>query len=227
MSSKIEEIKQNIAHKTREKYLIQARKRKSRSDMRKKAKRSITDLKEILTEIGNLDKSENDYALIFQEDKPYFDMLEVCNSAYSESYKSIVKLRQNSEEFLDALQFYSIRIGLKVLSKKQLSDRRFQNQVIDAMKKNPKEYQSFCEYFRRRVSEEPEKRVEELFKKELHLERTNSGMIDLYSEGRETQIAFQVASQVYSKLREGDKEFAKKTIEQVRHDLVNNKSSSS
>jgi hypothetical protein len=119
MSSKIEEIKQKMARKSDEKRLEQPRERKRRFDMRKKVQRSIADLTSILTEIGKLDSSENDYALIFRDEKPYFRMLNACNLAYSKSFKSKAKLRQYPEELFEAIQLSCIRAKIKVPTQKQ------------------------------------------------------------------------------------------------------------
>lgn len=195
--------------------------RKMRFDLRKKAQQSINDVTHALEKISKLHNSEKDYALIFQDDKFYFDMLKACNSAYSESYKSLVKIRQNPEEFLDALQVYSMRVGLRVHSKKQLLNQRYQNKVIAELRKNPNEYQSFCRYIIRLVAEKPEKKIQESFKKELQQLRDNSDLIDLYSERKNAETALRIAARVYGKLLEDDKEFLAKPLEQIKSEYLN------
>jgi hypothetical protein len=107
-----------------------------------------------------------------------------------------------------------MKVGLKIHSKRQLSNRRYQNKVLDALKKHPKEYQGFSEYYQKKVSEKPGKIIWELFKKELlHVKDTKSN--DLYTENKKNQDALQIAAKVYGKLLEDDHEFMKKPLEQI------------
>ena len=117
-----------------------------------------------------------------------------------------------------------MKVGLKIRSKKQLSNRRIQNKVFEALKKNPTKYQSFLEYYRRLVSEKPKKEIEELFKKELQcLRDANYTGIDLYSENRKKENDLQIAARVYGELLENDQVFLKKTLEQIKKEFLNEK----
>lgn len=224
MSTKIEELKQKLQHQTNEKRLKAARKRKTRSDMRKKAKRSITNLALVLTKIGTLDCSENDYALIFKEDKPYFEMLQACNLAYLESFKSKVKLRQYPEEFFVAIQTHCLREKIELPTQKQLSNQRFLNGVLKKLSKKGVRYQDIwpCVYLSvsKKNEEIIKKMSEEQAKKEpLDMRRKNSKDLDLYSKRMKEQNALQIATRVFERILEEDKEFLKKPLEQIVEDF--------
>ena len=217
----IEELKQKIKGADKEKFNKPPRERKSRFDMRKKARRSIADLTSILTKIGNLDSSENDYALIFREDKSYFEMLEACNLAYMKSFESKVRLRQYPQEYYAAIQLSCIRSGMKVPTQKQLSNRHLRTGVFECLKKkNPVEYENFWNVFSHFVCKKHEKMIEEQVRKEpSHMRSGNSKDLDLYSERMKEQSALQIATRVFERILEEDKEFLKKPLEQIVEDF--------
>ena len=115
--------------------VIQRHQRKKVELLRNKAKKSMKTLtgalKEIKTErlkTGKETLVPKDYALIFEDEDVYFNMLNACNSAYNESYKSGLKLF--SPENIDSIQMATISSGIKIPSKRQLSDIRFRNKVL-------------------------------------------------------------------------------------------------
>ena len=92
---------------------------KRRHDLRKRAQKAMEDLILILEMIKNPEVSENhpehDYAKIFQKDKLFFKMLDVCNEAYKISYKSKEKLA--NEENWRFLREAALRAGIFVSEK--------------------------------------------------------------------------------------------------------------
>jgi len=94
--------------------------RKMRYLARERAQQAMEDLTLIM---GRL--PERDYAKIFQDEAPYFNMLEACNKGYETG----VKAQVGDDELQDAL----IAAGMGHYGKRKLADPPTRRRLLDAL----------------------------------------------------------------------------------------------
>jgi len=125
--------------------------RKKRFDLRKRAQEAMEELTLILNKLGeNADHPEREYALIFEDEERYFDMLQACHRAYEESYKTPLKLFNPRD--LSIIQMACLVNDIPTPSKKQLSERHYRNEILKQLKKTKTGDGTSCyEYLRQRI----------------------------------------------------------------------------
>ena len=98
-------------------------KRKRRHDLRERAKQYIKALTFIIKKIEKTSpKPENEFAIIFENEKNYFALLKNLQRAYEHSYKAPIKLA--TEESWKEIQIAAIHSGIKPPKDKDMFNYR-------------------------------------------------------------------------------------------------------
>jgi len=104
-------------------------KRKRRHDLRKRAKQYIKALTFLITKIEKTSpRPENEFAIIFENEKDYFTVLKNLKWAYELSYKAPIKLA--TEEAWTEIQIAAINSGLKPPKDKDMYDQKYRLNLV-------------------------------------------------------------------------------------------------
>ncbi len=114
-------------------FLTKGVKRKRRHDLRERAKQYIKALTFIIKKIEkNSPKPENEFAIIFKNEKDYFTLLKNLRWAYELSYKAPIKLA--AEEAWTEIQIAAIHSGLKPPKDKDMFDQKFRLNLVKKLR---------------------------------------------------------------------------------------------
>ena len=106
--------------------LLLKRECKRRSDACKAAKGAMEYLTLVMNKLEKVSEhAERDYAKIFQDETPYFDMVEACYKGYVTGVKELV----GTDELQDAL----IAAGMGHYGKRKLADPPTRRRLLDAL----------------------------------------------------------------------------------------------
>ena len=107
--------------------------KKRRHDLRERAKQYIKELTFIITKIEKTSpKPENEFAIIFENEKDYFTVLKKLQWAYEHSYKAPIKLA--AEEAWKEIKIAAIHSGLKPPKDKDMFDQKFRLNLVKKLR---------------------------------------------------------------------------------------------